>query len=74
MSRTALPTIEAPLNFMVPSNEKPKIVMSVKHDQPNLRTGEFRLTWVSIADARALPEPPSLDQRLQASAARFPAR
>jgi hypothetical protein len=56
------PTIQAPLNFMGPSTEKPKVFMSVKHDVPNRRTGEFRLTSVNIADARALPEPPSLDR------------
>jgi hypothetical protein len=62
MRHPALPAIEAPLNFMVPSNEKPKVFMSVKHDEPNRRTGEFRPTWVTIADARALSEPPSLDR------------
>jgi hypothetical protein len=62
MRDAALPTIEAPLNFMVPSNEKPQVLMSADPAEPNKRTGEFRLSWVTIADARALLEPPALDR------------
>jgi hypothetical protein len=62
MPAASLPTIEASLTFMVPTGAKPRIVMSVNPAEPNTRTGEFRLLPVSIGDARALPEPPSLDR------------
>jgi hypothetical protein len=51
-----------PLNFMVPSREKPQVLMSADPAEPNKRTGEFRQTWVTIADARALPELPTLNR------------
>lgn len=62
MSRASLPTIEAPLTFIVPSLEKPRVIMSADHAQANERTGEFRSLPVAIADARALREPPTLDR------------
>ena len=62
MSRSSLPTIEAPLTFIVPSPEKPRALMSVNHAEANERTGEFRSLQVAISDARSLPEPPSLDR------------
>lgn len=61
MPDTALPTIEAPLNFLVRGNEKPQIFMSVDQAEPNRRTGEFQVTELAIADARALSELPTLD-------------
>ncbi|MDH3581015.1 MAG: methyltransferase [Hyphomicrobiales bacterium] len=61
MHDTALPAIEAPLNFMVRGHEKPQIFMSVDQAEPNRRTGEFETIELAIADARALAEPPTLD-------------
>ena len=53
-SAMALPTVEAEMNFTVRSAEKPKVIMSVDQAQPNKRTGEYALTRVPVADARAL--------------------
>ena len=61
-SATALPTVEAEMNFTVRSAEKPKVIMSVDQAQPNKRTGEYALTRVPIADARALSQAPQLDR------------
>jgi len=55
-------SIEAPLTFMVRSREKPQVFMSATHAEANKRTGEFRPVRVTIADARGLPEPPTLDR------------
>lgn len=63
MPDTSLPVIEAPLNFMVRSDEKPQIFMSVDQAEPNRRTGEFHVAKLAIADARALSEPPMLDEQ-----------
>ena len=62
MSGLSLPTIEVPLTFIVPSLEKPRVLMSANHAEANERTGEFRSRPVAIADARPLPEPPTLDR------------
>jgi hypothetical protein len=62
MSGVSLPTIEAPLTFIVPSLEKPRVLMSANHAEANERTGEFRSLPVAIADARALAQPPTLDR------------
>jgi hypothetical protein len=62
MIRAALQSIEAPLNFMIRPEEKPRVYMSGNHAEANRRTGEFRMTPVDIADARCLPEPPTLDR------------
>ena len=61
MPDTDLPAIEAPLNFMVRGHEKPQIFMSVDQAEPNRRTGEFETIKLTITDARALREPPTLD-------------
>ena len=61
-SATALPTVEAEMNFTVRSAEKPKVIMSVDQTVPNKRTGEYALTRVPVADARALSQPPQLDR------------
>jgi len=62
MSEVSLPTIEAQLTFMVPSLEKPRVLMSANYAEANIRTGEFRSMPVAISDARSLPEPPTLDR------------
>ncbi len=62
MCAAALPTIEAPLTFVVPSPGKPRVVMSSNHAEANTRIGEFRPVPVAIADARCLPQPPTLDR------------
>lgn len=61
MPDTALPAIEAPLNFMLRGHEKPQIFMSVDQAEPNRRTGQYQAVELAIADARALAEPPTLD-------------
>jgi hypothetical protein len=53
MSHPTLPTIEAPLNFMVPSNEKPKIVMSVKHGATEVHIFDHTLRVEDEAKRRA---------------------
>ena len=62
MPSPSLPTIEAPLNFMIRPKEKPRVLVSANQASANARTGEFRQTPVAIADARALPEPAALDR------------
>ncbi len=62
MPTRGLPAVEAELNFMLPSDEKPQVLMSVNHAELNRRTGEFQPAQLSIADARALAEPPKLDR------------
>jgi hypothetical protein len=62
MPASSLPTIEVPLTFTVPTGETPQVIMSASHAEPNKRTGEVRLVPVTITDARALPEPPTLDR------------
>jgi hypothetical protein len=51
-----------PLTFIAPSLGKPRVLMSANHAEPNTRIGEFRSVPVAIADARRLPEPPTLDR------------
>ena len=63
MSGLPLPTIEASLTFVVRSDEKPRVLMSANHAEANTRIGECRSVPVTISDARALPEPPTLDRR-----------
>jgi hypothetical protein len=62
MSGASPPTIEVPLTFIVPSPSKPRVVMSASHAEANSRTGEYLQVPVAIADARSLPEPPTLDR------------
>ena len=62
MQSSPLPTFEAPLNFMIRPKEKPQVFMSPEHANANRRTGEFRMTPVTISDARALADQPKLDQ------------
>jgi hypothetical protein len=62
MPAPSLRVIEAPLNFTVASREKPQVLMSANHAEPNKRTGDLRSVPVAIADARALAEPPTLDR------------
>ena len=54
--------IRAPLQFMVPMDEKPQVIMSVNQAEANERTGEFQITELDIADARGLAEQPKLDR------------
>ena len=61
MVETPLPTIRASLTFMVPSREKPQVLMSSNHAEANKRTGEFRSVPLTIADARAMRGGPTLD-------------
>jgi hypothetical protein len=56
------PAIEAALTFLVPSIEKPKVLMSTDCNEGIERTGTYRTVSVVIDDARGLPEPPSLDR------------
>ncbi len=56
------PIIRAPLQFMVPMDEKPQVIMSVNQAEPNKRTGEFQITELEIADARGLDDQPQLDR------------
>lgn len=62
MSSGSLPAIEGPLTFILPSLEKPRVLMSANHAEANQRTGEFRSMPVAIFDARSLREPPTLDR------------
>jgi len=62
MVEIPLPSIKALLTFMVPSSEKPQVLMSSNHAEANKRTGEFSAVPLSVADARALPSPPTLDR------------
>jgi hypothetical protein len=62
MIQMPLPAIKAPLMFMVSSGEKPQVLMSSNHAEANRRTGEFRWVRLSITDARALPDAPTLDR------------
>lgn len=62
MCGASLPTIETPLTFIAPSPGKPRVLMSANHAEANRRTGEFRSVPVAVADARSLPEPPTLDR------------
>jgi hypothetical protein len=62
MYGATLPTIEVPLTFIASSPGKPRVLMSADHAEANRRTGEFRSVPVTIADARYLPEPPTLDR------------
>ena len=62
MANPAIPTLQAPLNFMLRPKQKPQVFMSPEHATANQRTGEFRMTSVSITDARALADPPTLDR------------
>lgn len=62
MPATDLPTIEAALKFMLRPTEKPRVLMNASHADANTRTGEFRMTTIPIADARALADPPRLDR------------
>jgi hypothetical protein len=62
MPAPSLPVVEAPLTFTAPSREKPQVLMSANHAEPNKRTGELHAVPVAITDARALPEPPTLDR------------
>ena len=63
MCEASLPTVKVPLTFIVPcSPEKPRVLMSANHAEPNRPTGEFRSVEVGVADARSLPERPTLDR------------
>jgi hypothetical protein len=64
---TSLPTasassVLAPLTFLVPSSEKPKVVMPAHHADRIQRTGTYRSFPVAIHDARQLPVPPTMDR------------
>ncbi len=58
----ALPTLEAPLTFIAPTNTKPQVLMSANHADANIRTGAYHTLQVAIADARGLAERPNLDR------------
>lgn len=61
-SPTASRSIEAALNFLVPSSEKPRVLMPADPADRIERTGTYRAVPVAIQDARGLPEPPMLDR------------
>jgi hypothetical protein len=50
------------LTFVVPTAAKPRVLMSAIHAEANSRAGDFRSLGVVVADARSLPERPSLDR------------
>ncbi len=52
----------AALTFIIPSLEKPRVLMSMNHAEENRRTGQYHSVPVAIYDARRSPEPPSLDR------------
>jgi hypothetical protein len=54
--------IEAALTFLVPSAQKPKVLMCAEGAEGIERTGTYRAVTVVIQDARSLPEPPTLDR------------
>jgi hypothetical protein len=63
--------IEAALTFLVPSSEKPKVLMPADHADRVERTGRYEDVPVAIHDARRLPAPPTID-REGFALARFP--
>jgi len=62
MPSQPLPTIIAPLKFMVPMDEKPQVFMSVNQAEVSKRTGEFHMVDLGVTDARACDDPPELDR------------
>ena len=56
------PVIEAALTFLVPSGEKPKVLMPVDHADRVERTGAYQAVPVAIHDARHLCVPPTIDR------------
>jgi hypothetical protein len=54
--------IEAALSFLVPSREKPRVLMPADQADRIERTGAYHAVPVAIQDARSLPEPPTLDR------------
>lgn len=59
---TPLSAIEAALTFLVPSRDKPKVLMPVHQADPVERTGRYQEVRVAIRDARRLPVPPTIDR------------
>jgi hypothetical protein len=62
MFAASSPTIEVSLTFIAPAATKPRVLMSANHADTNARSGDFRALPVAVADARSLPEPPTLDR------------
>lgn len=58
----SLPAIEAALTFLVPSAEKPRVLMCAEGTQGIERTGTYRDVSIAVHDARSLPESPTLDR------------
>lgn len=54
--------MHASLTFLVPSRDKPSILMAVNHAEPNQRSGNLREAPVWIADARELSPAPEIDR------------
>lgn len=55
-------TVRAPINFMSADQaDKPRVMMSADHAQPNQRTGAFLAATVPVLDARTLTPAASLD-------------
>lgn len=61
-SPTSTQSIEAALTFLVPSNEKPRVLMPADQADCIERTGAYHAVPVTIRDARSMPEPPTLDR------------
>lgn len=61
-SPTAPQPIEAALTFLLPGAEKPRVRMPANHADRIERTGAYHAVPVAVHDARALPEPPTLDR------------
>jgi hypothetical protein len=52
----------APLTFLVPSSQRPKVVMPANHSDAIERTGTYESIRVTIHDARQLPVAPTIDR------------
>jgi hypothetical protein len=59
---TDSPVIEAALTFLVPSGEKPKVLMPADDADRVERTGTYQAVTVGIHDARHLSVPPTIDR------------
>ena len=55
-------SIEASLNFLVPSRAKPRVLMPARRSGGIRRTGSYRAVQVVIEDARSLLAAPTLDR------------
>jgi hypothetical protein len=54
-------SVLAPLTFLVPTSEKPKVLMPANHNEGIERTGTYESIPIRIHDARQLPKSPTID-------------